>query len=250
MTWTTRPQMTSLFTNSRVVKRATSGFTLVELLAVMAIMGILLALTVAAFTKIGESASIRSGVNQLRGAIVLARQTAITRRVPTALVILDYDFLDKYGGTGRATWEHLPGRAYAILDLQNRTYIRGWDELPNGVIINDRLNPRDAKYGELGNNIAFLSGNRFASNDRIENWPFPVTPGAIIPDSVLLGIKFLPDGRTVSPIPTPSPYWYHWIVISEGVRDSTGLVYKPGRRSFGLRVSIAGSIKFREFDGN
>jgi prepilin-type N-terminal cleavage/methylation domain-containing protein len=49
-----------------------SGFTLIELLAVMAIMGAMLALSIAAFSKMGSGSSIRASSMMFKSSVSMA----------------------------------------------------------------------------------------------------------------------------------------------------------------------------------
>ncbi|MBN1556511.1 MAG: GspH/FimT family pseudopilin [Lentisphaerae bacterium] len=62
-----------------------TGFTLLELLTVMAIMGIIMASGAAAFFGMGTGSRMRGTVNNLRSAISLARQQAVLKGQPLAL---------------------------------------------------------------------------------------------------------------------------------------------------------------------
>ncbi len=62
------------------------GFTLIELLAVIAIIGILLAVGVMSFAGARRGAEMRAAVGTLRSAVSLARQHAVARRRTVALV--------------------------------------------------------------------------------------------------------------------------------------------------------------------
>lgn len=75
------------FGNSR-----STGFTLVELLMVVAIMGILLGAGTFAFNSMGDEARMRNATMQVRTALNLARQWAITHRQDTYLNIVTNGF--------------------------------------------------------------------------------------------------------------------------------------------------------------
>jgi len=62
------------------------AFTLIELLAVVAIMAVIMLIAGAAFTSWGRNAGMRGSVLNLRSSLSLARQYAVTRRTRTVLV--------------------------------------------------------------------------------------------------------------------------------------------------------------------
>lgn len=62
------------------------GFTLLELLVVMAIMALLMAGAIAGFYGIGEGARMRGALTNLQSTLGLARQRAILRNVPLTVV--------------------------------------------------------------------------------------------------------------------------------------------------------------------
>ena len=72
-----------------IPRRASStGFTLVELVAVMAIVTILMAVGVSLLTK-SRGEALRTGTEQFATMVERARTSAITRRRPVALAIAE-----------------------------------------------------------------------------------------------------------------------------------------------------------------
>jgi prepilin-type N-terminal cleavage/methylation domain-containing protein len=59
------------------------GFTLIEMLAVLAIMGLMMGLTIGAFNHWGRGSRLRGSLLHLKSSMSMARQFAITRRVRT-----------------------------------------------------------------------------------------------------------------------------------------------------------------------
>jgi len=98
-----------------------NGFTLLELLAVMAIMAIILASGISAFFGMGKGARMRGTVNNLRSAIGLARQQAIMKNRA-----LDLDFREK------------DGKFYYYVTNRVEHYMVGERHyLPPGVMLSD-----------------------------------------------------------------------------------------------------------------
>lgn len=64
-----------------------SGFSLIEILAVMAIIGIVAALSTASLANFAKGSGVRSGVNALSSAMLVARAQARTQGEPVFLLI-------------------------------------------------------------------------------------------------------------------------------------------------------------------
>jgi uncharacterized protein (TIGR02596 family) len=76
-----------------------AAFTLVELLAVIAIILLLASLSVTAFNKIGDAKSLSSAANTLSDQLNLARQTALSRNCQAEI-----RFYELPHGDGSRTW--------------------------------------------------------------------------------------------------------------------------------------------------
>jgi hypothetical protein len=143
--------------------------------------------------------------------------------------------------------DHLKGRAYAIVNLKEKSYVRAWKELPNNVVFLSRNKAIKVPGTKDGHNILDFTGNLEDSPDCIiDGIPFPLSGDQ--PFS-FIGIVFMPDGNTVMKPGGGSGTCYYWIIVSEGYRDPIDGAIKPkaNKRSFGLRVSLSGSVKFKEF---
>jgi len=110
------------------------AFTLAELLAVIAIMAIMIAVSVPALSGLARGASLRSATVQLRSALSLARQYAITHHQTVYVLFPTQNNDPIVGGDATRTRGY---RAYAICTVSNNipTYLSEWQFLPTGVII-------------------------------------------------------------------------------------------------------------------
>jgi prepilin-type N-terminal cleavage/methylation domain-containing protein len=95
------------------------AFTLIELLTVMAIIGVMMGLSISAFTSIGSGSGMRAAVMQTRTAMTQARQTTITLRKRARFT---------YGNT-----DDLRGYYYTWL-TDSEELIGGTNYLPSGFI--------------------------------------------------------------------------------------------------------------------
>ena len=104
------------------------AFTLVEMIAVMAIIVIMLALTLPAVTSLTRAMSLTSGGDMVTNLIALARQTATSKNTVAALVLL--------GAQGTADADY---RAFTVLhySLDQQAWVQdtAWESLPTGIIV-------------------------------------------------------------------------------------------------------------------
>lgn len=111
--------------------RPVPGFSLVELLAVLVIIAVLVGAAVSMFGR-SEAAMLRSGADQLLAAIEQARTSAITRRRPVALAILE---------PGRGGFDDSACRL-GLFELEDEVVdgaasgrlVQRWRTLPEGVV--------------------------------------------------------------------------------------------------------------------
>lgn len=208
-----------------------SGFSLIELLAVMAIMVIVAGLTVAGFIQIAKSQAANSGAQQVFTTIKLARQYAVTKRLPVAFIVMDPMLFTDYSKV--SGYEPMEGCAYAVFDLKNRYYLQPWKALPQNV----RLNPSCGTGGEPGANILTTGGNRFGADAEVQTRiPFPTSTDT---DTAHLwtfyGIRFEPDGRVTK---TSNNNMYHWIFVNDVAKSNV---------LYGVQVSHSGNVRMLRF---
>lgn len=109
-----------------------SAFSLLELLAVIAVLGILMAFLVPAVGNFGRSTALVSAGNRVANLAGFARQTAITKSTMAALVLL----CAKEGGTDA---DNDPDyRSFAVLEYSDDrgwSLLTAWETLPVGIIV-------------------------------------------------------------------------------------------------------------------
>lgn len=172
------PRSTPVATEGGQISRrawsAAAGFTLVELLAVIAIMAIILAAAVPVFQTLGKR-DLNTVVFQLRATLRLARQAAVTQRRYVYVVFPD----ERAANTPDTLMYCL--RSYAVVATNRATgrweYLTDWKFLPKGVYWIDDPSPT-------------FTGNVFRANTPTVN--FPTEEG---PLRVVSGVCFTPSGR-------------------------------------------------------
>jgi prepilin-type N-terminal cleavage/methylation domain-containing protein len=136
-----------------------AGFTLLELLAVIVIMGILAALTVPALKNFGQAEAQVAATRQLLDDLARARQLAISQRTTVYMIFVPAEFWSDRSAPGNgAAWNSLPPaereKAARLFDRQLTSYnfvtvrsvgdqpgtrkpryLSDWRTLPEGVFI-------------------------------------------------------------------------------------------------------------------
>jgi prepilin-type N-terminal cleavage/methylation domain-containing protein len=152
-----------------------NGFTLIEMLTVIAIIAIVITISIPAITNLMKSGGLNAATREVSNTLNLARQLAITHRV-YARVVFPYT----QTGIQQDVWY----RTYAVMTNRDRTaaagwaYASKWEYLPIGAVFLDGT----ATPGAL-DNANSLNGNVL---------PFPTT--GTIPGQTLAYIEFGPIG--------------------------------------------------------
>ena len=162
----------------RAVALREGGFTLLELLVVMAIIVLLLAGLVPAVTSLSKSNGRKAAIANLLGGIEQARAQAIADGQATYVVFPTFGsgtsqtILDRYNYKSYAIFEDDPANPGAVKQLT------GWRTLPTGVGL------RAASLGALATSTPFA----FTPLNTTTNFPFLkfTTDGGIDPSSTPL----------------------------------------------------------------
>jgi|ERR1035441_6945470 prepilin-type N-terminal cleavage/methylation domain-containing protein len=158
------------------------GFTLIEMLVVIVIIGIMTALAIPAVTKLMNSGGVSAGSREVANTLGLARQLAITQRTYARVVF-------PYNATG--IHPDMWYLAYAVMTNRNNTvdaawvYVTKWEFLPVGAVF---LNNATA----LGSAGALDDPGSLAQH----NLPFPNYGGGL---QTLAYIEFGPTGVASAP---------------------------------------------------
>src|ERR1043166_5455125 len=98
------------------IERAT-GFTLIEMLTVIVIIGIVLAISIPAVTNLMKSGGLRAATREVSNTLGLARQLAITQRTYARVVF-------PYSATG--SQPDMWYRTYTVMTNRDNTATAGW----------------------------------------------------------------------------------------------------------------------------
>lgn len=202
------------------------GFTLVELLVVIGIMGVMLGVATVAFQAVGTGTKLRTGMAQMKSTISLARQYAITHRQTVYVVFPDPASPPNLVTNGI----YQSYRVYAQTNSVSGEWLGEWNFLPKGVL----LYPGKTDGATDGFNVY----------DPAAKTRFPDNPaGATLPC-----LSFLPNGCLNRSDTAPVEVFLRegFVNESNGVYSSYAAV--PGSEIFGLRVMpLTGRFRVREY---
>ncbi len=213
----------------------TLGFTLVELMVVIGLIGLLTMLAVPAFQSSNRGARLRTAVFQFNTTVSLARQTAITTRQRVLVVVPDDDpvlFGGNYNEYVRKAF-----RAYAIYGREDG-YLSEWRELPQGVVFDPDENPQ-------GRRNFFLSGGAtpIFLEDEI---PFPNEDA---PMREIFALGFWPDGTMGGSSPAMFYFAEGWTEYNPDTGSFDDIFLVEDLPIKGLSVNaLTGQTNIREFE--
>lgn len=164
----------------RNLKEKSSGFSLVELLTVVAIISVMAASTVPALRGTMEGASLAGAGEVLTSCITLARQTAISRNLPVELRIYRHD--SGNGEAFRLIGLVIPSSASG---RSQDEWISSAKALPGHVVI-DETGKYSTILSEAGTDASAAPWSGTESAD---------APG-ILKNKNYVGFQFRPDGST------------------------------------------------------
>ena len=126
----------------RATRHHRTAFTLAELLAVIAIIGIMIAASAPSITSLMRGAGVRGATTQLKSGLSLARQYAITHRTPVYVVLPvwanDPQANDPNKSKGYRSFGICSFTATTDtngITSTNFSYIQDWQVLPQGVLL-------------------------------------------------------------------------------------------------------------------
>jgi prepilin-type N-terminal cleavage/methylation domain-containing protein len=177
-----------------------AGFTLIEMMVVIALVVVLMAAAVPLFVTMGEGSAMRGAVTQVRGTLSLARQYAISRNEVVYFLIAGHN--EDYGSTQNHVDKCL--RAYAVYSLgqnmlnsnndrKDDKYLTEWEYLPPGIVFDvfeDGVKDLD------GNNVNILHEDY--DDGGLDDYEFKFPNSTTNTTRQMNYIRFTGDGRAAA----------------------------------------------------
>jgi prepilin-type N-terminal cleavage/methylation domain-containing protein len=167
-----------------LLRRRLSGFTLLELLAVITVIGIVSAMVVPAFRGFGRSASLSASGNVVANMIDNARQTAMSKNTLTAVVVLGKQGTDE------------DFRAVTTLEFDpvaGWSQVQTWEVLPSGIVVDSADRDNCTFLNNSPQPFPFLTRGGLHTNPPVSYRGEPVK------ESAYAARIFLPTGSLQNP---------------------------------------------------
>ena len=207
------------------------GFTLIELMVVIAVMAVLMSLTIPAFQGMGRGSRAKTAAFQLNTSMSLARQLAITTRQDVHVLFPDSDVRQP------TNMMPLAYSAYAVYGARDG-YVGEWRYLPAGVVFQDTYKPKADKVAAQPFNIFLQSGTNY-----IKAVPFPAGNNA---SESMLAYTFRADGALAN-----AGFYRKSVFLTEGWLDTVKRTpeFRPNATIYGLEIRPeTGQTRAREYN--
>ncbi len=183
-----------------------SAFSLVELIIVIAIIGIIALFVVPAANTIIMGSDITRSAQALTGQLALARQTAVTRNHPVEVRFLRFADPEIPGESPSSpgTWKFRAVQLMEVFDNGTMALVGKVERMPGNVIMDPSV------FSSLLDTSNTSEPNQKAAvilkaSERTDSPPLPRLPQADATKYEYVAFRFLPDGSTNL---EPSGNWY------------------------------------------
>ena len=229
----------------RPVRRV--GFTLIELIAVVGIMGLVILLAVPTFTSALGKTGAREATYEIVNALRFARENAIANQTESYLIFADHP---ASGTASENEMYHdkisrrLYMRAYTVWSERDN-YTMEWKYLPKGVVFLDR-DAGGSKVSALSGGTD-VNGNDYDNISTIHEIRWKGTDSD--PKIKVRGIGFKPDGTLIGVGGGTHIYVVEGFTNGEQPSGSLQTTYTEMKRGWDLLIyGLTGNTKITDFD--